>query len=861
MLALDQMVVFRLIGLIALLASVAACGGGSMPPGSGGGGNGGNGGSGGNDGFFSDDFDGPELDPAWTVLTGSFSVSEGNLVEAGGAVFSDSQLLWDGGLTNTPNQFAKLQLVDLGVRSWGFMLRFGDGSGYHYEVHLPAGGSEWLWELYDPGFVERIDSCTGDEAPTPGDWLGVTIEGAGANTKVSVWRWDADPDPGAPDPVNNWGPADCQMEVEPSVDAAGRGMGIRSFTGDSTSPSSVDNWSGGSFVGAECGNSMVEPGEECDEGGQTATCNANCTLPMCRDGVLNPEAGEECEVDADCETGERCLDCSCVVSNGRLFSDDFDGPVLDPAWMELSGSFSVSGGALVEAGGSVFTDAQLLWDGGLTDTADQLAKLQLVDLGVRSWGFMMRFGDSSGHHYEVHLPAGSSEWFWELYDPDIVERVSFCVGDQPPAPGDWLGAAVEGAGANTKVSVWRWDDDPDSGEPDPLANWGLPDCQMKLAPSVDVDGRGIGIRSFTGSATDSSSIDNWTGGDLLESIPDIPDPGSIALILDRTGAGTPGSMVDPDGIAVDSAGNVYVAACGRSTLSTGFFKITPDGDVTQLIDSMGDGVNPFACGVGVDVDSSDNAYVVAFSSDNVFKVTPTGVVTQILDSSGAGTPDSMSGPIGVAISETGDVYVSAFFSDNVHKITPEGDVSLVLDSTGDGMGNSFSGPFEIAADPFGNVFVAANGSDNVFKISSVGVVSEVIDASGDGTNLLSGPHGVGCDGAGNAYVSGNVSDNVFRVEPDGTITQIMDITGDGAGNLLDNPTGLKASADGKVYVTAFESDNAFEWDSGTAKQIISIFGDGVEPFDNPADDSVAIGPNGAVYVTGTESDTVFRVVP
>ena len=119
---------------------------------------------------------------------------------------------------------------------------------------------------------------------------------------------------------------------------------------------------------------------------------------------------------------------------------------------------------------------------------------------------------------------------------------------------------------------------------------------------------------------------------------------------------------------------------------------------------------------------------------------------------------------------------------------------------------------------------------------------------------------MGCDAAGNLYVAGNASDNVFRIEPSGTITQIMDISGDGAGNLLDSPTGLKATADGKVYVTAYESDNAFEWDSGTATQILTVFGDGFAPFQDPADDTVAIGPNGEIYMTGTDSDTVFRVL-
>ena len=917
MLTFDSMYILRLIGFIALVASLGACTGGSAPPGSSGGGSG---------GFFSDDFDGAVLDPSWTVLSGSFAVSGGSLVEAGDSPFTTAQLLWEGGLTGTPDQYAKLQLVDLGVRSWGFILRYGDGSDHHYEVHLTAGSSEWRWDLNNPDFVERVGACSGDQPPAPDDWLGVVVEGAGANTKVSVWRWDADPDPGAPDVLTNWGTPDCQIQANPSVAAEGRAMGIRSYTGSTGSPSSIDNWAGGDLTGDGCGNGVVEPGEACDGGGETATCNANCTLADCGDGIFNPLAeqceldascsvgeicnpscvcevppppvcgngihepgeycdeggqssscdadctfsmcgdafvnpvGEQCEQNADCTSGELCLGCTCVVSSGQRFADEFERGSLGPDWVVDAGTFATQGGALVEVSGATSTNARMRYVSGQTEAVDQFSKLRVVQSATHTWGFIFRAGAASeGDHYQVALDS-NGRWNWDLHDPDFVEAVGSCSGGPPSSDGDWIAAAIEGSGANTVVSGWRWPADPDAGGPvDITNNWGPPNCQVTAEPSEFIDvGGTIGIRSDTGDSTSTASADGWSGGDLVDPI--VAPRAPITLILDRSGEGPPDSMIRPDGIAVDSAGNVYVAACGLSSASTGLFKITPGGNVTRLIDSTGDGVSPFNCGVGVDVDSSDNVYVVAFLSDNIFKVTPTGEVTQILDSSGAGSPNSLSGPIGVAVNDVGDVYVSAFYSDNVHKVTPEGDKSLVLDSSGDGMGNSFLGPFEIDTDPFGNVFVAAHESDNVFKITPAGPVSEVIDASGDGTNPLSGPHGVGCDAAGNVYVTGNTSDNVFRIEPSGTITQIMDISGDGAGNLLDNPTGLKATADGKVYVTAFESDNAFEWDSGTATQILTILGDGFAPFDNPADDTVAIGPNGELYVTGTDSDTVFRVL-
>ena len=44
-----------------------------------------------------------------------------------------------------------------------------------------------------------------------------------------------------------------------------------------------------------CGNGIVDTGEACDAGGQSATCDFDCTLPACGDGEVNAAAGEQCD--------------------------------------------------------------------------------------------------------------------------------------------------------------------------------------------------------------------------------------------------------------------------------------------------------------------------------------------------------------------------------------------------------------------------------------------------------------------------------------------------------------------------------------------------------------------------------------
>jgi hypothetical protein len=77
----------------------------------------------------------------------------------------------------------------------------------------------------------------------------------------------------------------------------------------------------------QCGDSVVEPGETCDDGHATATCTANCTASVCGDGVVNAAAGEVCD---DGATGQYCnaactqilcpAGCQCFNSGSNDFA-------------------------------------------------------------------------------------------------------------------------------------------------------------------------------------------------------------------------------------------------------------------------------------------------------------------------------------------------------------------------------------------------------------------------------------------------------------------------------------------------------------------------------------------------------------
>ncbi len=67
---------------------------------------------------------------------------------------------------------------------------------------------------------------------------------------------------------------------------------------------------------ARCGDGNINvnvglPDEDCDDSGESGTCNENCTTSVCGDGVLNVTAGEGCD-DGNTDAGDGC-DASCQI--------------------------------------------------------------------------------------------------------------------------------------------------------------------------------------------------------------------------------------------------------------------------------------------------------------------------------------------------------------------------------------------------------------------------------------------------------------------------------------------------------------------------------------------------------------------
>ena len=154
------------------------------------------------------------------------------------------------------------------------------------------------------------------------------------------------------------------------------------------------------------------------------------------------------------------------------------------------------------------------------------------------------------------------------------------------------------------------------------------------------------------------------------------------------GTGSAARFAWPIGVAVDSTGNVYVADNGNDTIR----KVTPAGVVTTLAGLAGSSGSADGTGSaarfygpsGVAVDSAGNVYVADTGNYTIRKVTPAGVVTTLAglagtegSADGTGSAARFSYPSGVAVDSAGNVYVADTGNNTIRKVTPAGVVTTL----------------------------------------------------------------------------------------------------------------------------------------------------------------------------------------
>ncbi|MFL6540405.1 MAG: protein kinase domain-containing protein, partial [Chthoniobacterales bacterium] len=265
------------------------------------------------------------------------------------------------------------------------------------------------------------------------------------------------------------------------------------------------------------------------------------------------------------------------------------------------------------------------------------------------------------------------------------------------------------------------------------------------------------------------------------------------------GAGTAARFDNPADVATGPDGSLYVADCNNHAIR----KITPAGVVSTFAGQThqpGHEDGPasaatFRFPTGLAVDLAGNVYVADIGNQTIRKITAAGVVSTLAGEAGeAGSADGRGASArfnqahGVAVDRTGNVYAADFGNHTIRKITPEGVVTTIGGQAGspgsnDGMGTSarFSAPYDVAIDQSGNVFVADTSNHTIRKIAPDGGVSTIAGVAGNVGNAdgpgprarFAIPAAVKADASGNIYVADFGNYAIRKIAPDGTVSTLI----------------------------------------------------------------------------------------
>lgn len=326
------------------------------------------------------------------------------------------------------------------------------------------------------------------------------------------------------------------------------------------------------------------------------------------------------------------------------------------------------------------------------------------------------------------------------------------------------------------------------------------------------------------------------------------------------GTGLTVRFTRPTGVAVDAAGNTWVADSlavrrvspagvvstfaelsdvntltndialqpASGTLYVGhpfvIFKVTSAGEVSRLADSTSPSQNAFYSLSGIDVDAAGNVYVADTFNCAVKKVTPQGVVSIIVGPiggtggicrspvDGPASTAVLHFPMDVALAPDGTIYFIDW-SRTVRAISPSGEVRTIAGvfqqtGTADGTGSAarFTNLQRITMDASGVLYVTDGAA--IRRVTTAGVVTTMAGAVGstgseDGTGAsarFNGPTGIAVTPSGNLHIGDSANGTIRSVTQAGVVTTIAGLPWANAGPAFHASQGVAVNSTGDVFV-------------------------------------------------------------
>jgi uncharacterized repeat protein (TIGR01451 family) len=429
-----------------------------------------------------------------------------------------------------------------------------------------------------------------------------------------------------------------------------------------------------------------------------------------------------------------------------------------------------------------------------------------------------------------------------------------------------------------------------------------------VMPSTPAPGASVSIPVSYGVAVDSAGNTYFPSPNLNAVFK--ADPTGVVTRIAGTGvagySGDGGSALSaqlngPNGVAVDSLGNVYIADTNNWRVR----KVDGSGNISTVAgngsccEPTGDDGSANGAGIGLAyglaVDSSGNLYISDISNSIVREVAA-GIITTVAGNGSSGysgdggpaTSAKLYEPYGIAVDASGNLYIADRFNYRVRMVSTSGVIKTVAGNgsccyAGDGGAATsalLGAPSGVAVDASGDLYIADTSNNRIRKVNPAGIITTVAGNgaygfSGEGgaatAARLEAPEGVAVDASGNLYIADSSNARIRSVNSSGVITTwVGGATNDGGlgiFGLLNQPWGVVRDSAGNTYIA--DTYNHRVRKVAANGTIATVAGTGVSGFvgDKGAATSAQLNlPNGLaldsagnLYIADTNNSRVRKV--
>jgi uncharacterized protein (TIGR03437 family) len=390
--------------------------------------------------------------------------------------------------------------------------------------------------------------------------------------------------------------------------------------------------------------------------------------------------------------------------------------------------------------------------------------------------------------------------------------------------------------------------------------------------------------------------------------------GTLVTVAGFEGSGPDGgdggqatlARIAPWGIAVDRSGNLYIAEQNAYRVR----KVTPAGIISTVAGTgqqgnQGEGGPAIQAGLmnptRVAVDTAGNLYIADGASGNrILKVNSGGQLTRV-----AGGGDTQRDEVpatssfvstygGISVDAAGNIYSADWYGNVIRKITTDGIIHTIAgtgkvggtDGCGVALAALFYAPEDVAADAAGNVYTGERGNPRVREISGTTIRTVAGPGpngfSGDGgpatSAALAAPSGLLFDALGDLLLADSGNNRVRKISASGVITTVAGASGPVAGDYsgcapppgtLSGPTALALGSSGTIYIADTGDHRVMALAPGG--QITLLAGTGTAGFSGdggPATSAalkapagLAVDSAGNVYIADTGNNRLRMVTP